>query len=60
MAFLERGAVDQIEIYVLPEMLGAGRPLFPSTGFRASPRLVEAGVLGGKCVRLQYQFDNHK
>jgi dihydrofolate reductase len=60
MAFLERGALDQIEIYLMPEMLGAGRPLFPSTGFRASPRLVEAGVLGGKCVRVQYQFDNHE
>lgn len=56
MAFLERGALDEIEIYVIPEILGAGRPLFPLTGFRASPTLVSAKALDRGCVRLHYRF----
>jgi dihydrofolate reductase len=28
MTFMERGALDEIEIYVIPELLGGGRPLF--------------------------------
>lgn len=56
MAFLERGAMDEIEIYVIPEMLGGGRPLFPLTGFRASPTLVSAQAIDKGCVRLHYRF----
>lgn len=32
MAFMERGALDEIEIYVIPEILGSGQPLFRSPG----------------------------
>ncbi|SOB93306.1 dihydrofolate reductase family protein [Thalassospira xiamenensis] len=56
MAFLERGALDEIEIYVMPEMLGSGRPLFPMTGFRTSPTLISAQALDRGCVRLHYRF----
>ena len=54
MAFMERGALDEIEIYVMPELLGGGRPLFPATGFQASPRLLSAKALDRGCVRLHY------
>lgn len=56
MAFLERGALDEIEIYVMPEMLGSGRPLFPMTGFLTSPTLISAQALDRGCVRLHYRF----
>ncbi len=56
MAFLERGALDELELYVIPELLGGGRPLFPLTGFRASPRLISAAALSRGCVRLHYRF----
>nr|WP_280634676.1 dihydrofolate reductase family protein [Thalassospira sp. A3_1] len=56
MAFLERGALDEIEIYVMPEMLGGGRQLFPMTGFRTSPTLISAQALDRGCVRLHYRF----
>jgi hypothetical protein len=56
MAFLERGALDEIEIYVIPEILGGGRPLFPRTGLRASPTLVSAEAIAKGCVRLHYRF----
>ena len=57
MAFLERGALDEIEIYVIPEMLGGGHPLFPLTGFRASPTLISAKAIDRGCVRLHYRFE---
>lgn len=56
MAFLERGALDEIEIYVIPELLGGGRPLFPATGFAASPTLISAQSMDRGCVRLHYRF----
>lgn len=56
MAFIERDALDEIEIYVMPELLGGGKPLFPPTGFRRGVRLIEASPLGRGCVRLHYGF----
>lgn len=56
MAFMERGALDEIEIYIIPELLGGGRPLFPSTGFKSSTELISAKSLDKGCVRLHYRF----
>lgn len=57
MAFMERHALDEIEIYIVPEIIGSGVPLFPPTGFRASPTLVAVDRLPPSVVRLQYRFD---
>lgn len=54
MAFMERKALDEIEIYVMPELVGGGYPLFPPTGFRATPRLLSAHTLDRGVVRLHY------
>ena len=59
MTFLERGALDELELFIIPELLGSGRPLFPLTGFRASPSLISAGDIGRGCVRLHYRFERH-
>jgi dihydrofolate reductase len=56
MAFMERAALDEIEIYVFPEILGSGTPLFPATGLRRSLRLMSATTLDRGCVRLHYSF----
>jgi dihydrofolate reductase len=56
MTFMERGALDEIEIYVIPELLGGGRPLFPPTDFRSSPELISAKTLDKGCVRLHYRL----
>lgn len=56
MTFLERGALDELEIYVMPEMLGGGAALFPPTGFQSSPELLSAAPLSHGCVRLHYRF----
>lgn len=54
IAFMERGALEEIEIYVMPELIGGGTPLFPATGFQASPKLLSAQALDRGCVRLHY------
>lgn len=57
MAFMQQGALDELEIYVISEIIGGGIPLFPPTGLRASPKLISAQALGSACARLHYQFD---
>jgi riboflavin biosynthesis pyrimidine reductase len=54
---MERGALDEIEIYLMPRLIGGGAPLFPPTGFRASPKLISAKELKGGGVRLHYSFE---
>ena len=56
MAFMERGALDEIEIYVMSEIIGSGIPLFPPTGLRATPKLISAKMLHPVCARLHYRF----
>lgn len=56
MAFMERQALDEIEIYVMSEIIGSGIALFPPTGLRASPKLISAKMLNPACVRLHYRF----
>lgn len=57
MAFIERGALDEIEIYVFPELLGGGTPLFPPFRLRRSLRLISATTLDRGCIRLHYSFE---
>jgi dihydrofolate reductase len=57
MAFIERCALDEIEIYVMPELIGGGRPLFPPSGVRTRLRLLQTEALDQGCVRLHYLFD---
>ena len=57
MAFMERGALDEIEIYVIPYLLGGGIPLFPPTGFQKSLKFISTTALDRGCVRLHYALD---
>ena len=57
MAFMERGALDEIEIYIASTLIGGGYPLFPPTGFHATPTLLSAKSLGKGMARLHYRFD---
>jgi len=57
MAFIERGALDEIEVYVMSTLLGGGYPLFPPTGFfKDSIELLEVNRLGAGCARLYYRL----
>lgn len=57
MSFIERGALDEIEVYVMSTLLGGGYPLFPPTGFfKESIELIAVNKLGTGCARLLYRF----
>jgi len=56
MAFIERGGLDSIEIFIAPEIIGGGIPLFPPTGFEKTVKLLSATSVGGVFVRLEYGF----
>lgn len=58
MAFIERGALDELEVYVISQLLGGGVPLFPPTGFSKSLRLLSANSLGTGGARLHYSFED--
>lgn len=57
MAFLEREALDEIEIYIASAIIGGGYALFPPTGHKATLRLLSAKSLGSGMARLHYAFD---
>jgi dihydrofolate reductase len=57
MGFIERGALQDLQIFVMPELIGGGRPLFPATGTMVKPRLITADALDRGCVRLHYSFE---
>ena len=56
MAFIERGALDELEVYVISQLLGGGTPLFPPTGVARSLQLISADALGTGGARLHYSF----
>lgn len=56
MAFMERAALDEVEIYVISEIIGGGIPLFPPTGLKATAKLISAQALTPSCARLHYRF----
>jgi len=57
MAFIERGALDEIEVYTISQLLGGGYPLFPPTGFQRPLKLLSATALGSGAARLHYSFE---
>lgn len=57
MSFIARGALQDLQIFVMPELIGGGRPLFPAMGAMVKARLIAADALDRGCVRLHYAFD---
>lgn len=55
-AFIERGALDSLMLFVVPEIIGGGVPLFPANDFARSVRLVESHELDRGCLGLVYDF----
>lgn len=55
-AFIERGALDSLEIFVVPEIIGGGIPLFPPNGVARTASLVAAHPMPAGCVRLLYDL----
>lgn len=55
-ALIQRRALDSLILFIVPEILGGGVPLFPPNGFAQTVRLAASGTPGGQCVCLQYDF----
>jgi dihydrofolate reductase len=53
-AFLDRGAVDRIELYVIPVLLGDGIALFQPSNRADKLTLLDARTFGNGVVRLEY------
>jgi len=57
-AFISRGALDELDLFIVPEMIGAGIRLFPEPGPVKQPQLVSATALDRGCVHMRYRFPN--
>ena len=57
-AFIERGALNDLLIVIVPEIIGEGIPLFPANGFARTVTLVTAETLAAGCVCLFYDFSS--
>lgn len=53
-AFSEHDLIDELRLYMVPVVLGAGRPLFPPGGRRLDLRLVETRAFANGVVLLHY------
>jgi len=56
-AMIKRGALDQLELFIVPELIGGGIQVFPPNGFARSLRLADAAPLAAGMVWLDYRFD---
>lgn len=52
--FMKRGLVDEIQLTVVPYIVGKGRPVFGRSDFDAELRLVESKALPDGRVTLKY------
>ncbi len=55
-AFIERRAIDLLEVFVVPLLLGDGVAMFPKSRKTHEMELVETNALPGGMVRLAYRF----
>ena len=55
-AFLAAGALDRLELFLIPILLGDGVPLFPRGEAISAPKLNEVKPLAAGMVRLDYDL----
>lgn len=55
-AFIEHDALDDLVLFIVPELVGGGVPLFPPNGVARTVKLVSSAVLEPGCLRLLYDF----
>ena len=53
-ALIEAGAIDRLDLFIMPLTLGEGVPLFPRTTHRSQFDLVASASLPASMVRLTY------
>jgi dihydrofolate reductase len=53
-AFLDRGAIERLDLFILPEILGGGIPMIPPGAGRRRLKLLDLGTWGKGVVRAVY------
>ena len=53
-ALLDIGELDEIEVYIVPELLGDGLPLFPDMGAFDTLRLIDTKTLDNGIAVVRY------
>ncbi len=53
-ALMKQGLIDEIQLFVMPVVLGSGTPFFPPMDHQINLRLVETRTFGGNVVYLRY------
>jgi dihydrofolate reductase len=54
-AFMERGLVDEFQLFAYPVVLGGGTPFFPAAGRRVDLELLETRTLVDRVAYLRYR-----
>lgn len=57
-AFIDAGALDSLDLFVIPVLLGDGVRAFPATKTGTNVRLRSSEALGKGMVRLSYDFSS--
>lgn len=55
-AFIERDGLDDLMLFILPELVGGGIRLFPPNGHARTVRLVSSAMVDPGCMCLKYDF----
>jgi dihydrofolate reductase len=55
-AFLALGALDDLEVFVVPEIIGSGYRLWPDADLRLTAELTDVRAFGRGMVRMAYHF----
>ncbi len=52
---MRAGLIDEVRLFVVPVLLGAGRPFFPPPADRVGLKLLDSRTLGSGVVDLRYE-----
>jgi dihydrofolate reductase len=55
-SFLARGALDDLEVFVVPEVVGSGYRLWPDADLRLTAELTDVRAFARGMVRMAYRF----
>jgi dihydrofolate reductase len=52
---MKHGLIDEIQVFVMPVILGSGTPFFPALDDKINLKLIENRTFGSGAVFLRYQ-----
>ena len=55
---INAGLVDEVQVFVVPVLVGGGKPSFPDKGFRAKLELIDQHIFRDGMIYLRYRSGN--